>query len=294
VSFAQLGIQIATHLYRLLLYLYPAAFRREFGREMVMIFHDMSWAAMERGGSPALIGLWISYAGDLISTALVERLREIFNMSTSRFSRFASATGILFGLFLTLTVVYILSQVLSRPAFSPPIQWHYMMLLGAAWMIVVTIVLYIQGDFGGVGKRALGLTTVGLALVTASGIFVVVDFDPGNGAPFVSVLALGLLIQGLGIAAFGRSLRVQSELRAWSKPLLVAGLSQGLLLPVSLFVILYFVHGGFGYNPDMGKGVSSFVYGGVQIAQGIGWMLLGGLSFLRSSQPLGAPFQLAG
>jgi hypothetical protein len=287
VSSAQSVVKIATNLYRLLLHLYPAAFRREFGREMVLIFQGMSWVALERGGATALIGLWISFTGDLISTALVERLKEIFNMSASRFSRFVGATGILFGLVLTLTVVYILSQVLNHPAYSPPIQWHYMMLLGASWMIVVTIVLYIQGDFDGGSKRALGLTTVGLALLAASGIFVLVDFNPRNGAPFMSVLSLGLLIQGFGIASFGRSLRIQSELCAWSKPLLVAGLS------FSLFVILILAYGNFGYNPDMPKIIISFFYGGVQIAQGIGWMLLGGMSFLRNSRLLDTLFQPA-
>ena len=66
----------ATRLYRAGLYLYPPAFRREFGAEMGRDFEEAtveSWAA---GGWRAIIALWTHTSTDLAMTASVQWLRS--------------------------------------------------------------------------------------------------------------------------------------------------------------------------------------------------------------------------
>ena len=59
-------------LYRAALYLYPAAFRREFSSEMTRDFHE---ATREAGPGRARLMLWAGIGADLVRTIVVEWLR---------------------------------------------------------------------------------------------------------------------------------------------------------------------------------------------------------------------------
>ena len=60
---------------RLLLHLYPADFREEMGESIIETYRDRCRAALQRGGTMALIGTWIRGLGDSIANGLGERAR---------------------------------------------------------------------------------------------------------------------------------------------------------------------------------------------------------------------------
>jgi hypothetical protein len=64
-------MNISSRLYGLLLFVYPAEFRREFGHDMLQVFRD-SYRDEARAGS--LPGFWLRMLLDLASTALKERV----------------------------------------------------------------------------------------------------------------------------------------------------------------------------------------------------------------------------
>jgi hypothetical protein len=74
-------------LFRLLLHVYPASFRREFGLEMAQVFRDDMRATLREDGLTGMAILWFITALDLIKTAFVERAWEIFHMPQERFTR---------------------------------------------------------------------------------------------------------------------------------------------------------------------------------------------------------------
>ena len=60
---------------RLLLRLYPAHFREEMGEEVVEAYRDRARSALDRGGVPALLGVWLRALADSVRNGLGERLR---------------------------------------------------------------------------------------------------------------------------------------------------------------------------------------------------------------------------
>lgn len=65
------GGRLSARLYGLLLGAYPSAFRREYGREMRLVFADRCREREERGAS--LAGLWCAALADLARSAARER-----------------------------------------------------------------------------------------------------------------------------------------------------------------------------------------------------------------------------
>jgi hypothetical protein len=68
----------ARQIYSALLYLYPAGFRREYARELTLLFVDMYRAAAAQGVR-ALVGLWLAVLLDVVSSAVRERMQTMFN-----------------------------------------------------------------------------------------------------------------------------------------------------------------------------------------------------------------------
>ena len=68
----------ARRVYSALLHLYPTGFRREYARELTLLFVDMYHAAAAQG-MRALVRLWLAVLLDLMSSAISERMRTMFN-----------------------------------------------------------------------------------------------------------------------------------------------------------------------------------------------------------------------
>jgi predicted lysophospholipase L1 biosynthesis ABC-type transport system permease subunit len=66
---------ISNRVYRAALYLYPAAFRREFSSEMTRDFHEATCEARRAGRRRDLLTLWAGIGADLARTIAVQWLR---------------------------------------------------------------------------------------------------------------------------------------------------------------------------------------------------------------------------
>ena len=67
---------VSVRIYRVLLWAYPASFRRQYADEMADVFRDMAEAAVERRGTAGLIALWLRTVPDLIFTVVAQQLAE--------------------------------------------------------------------------------------------------------------------------------------------------------------------------------------------------------------------------
>lgn len=66
----------AIGVYRAALYLYPPAFRRDFGPDMLLDFDEASREGWSTGGWEAIVALWCRVGFDLAMTVVVEWLRD--------------------------------------------------------------------------------------------------------------------------------------------------------------------------------------------------------------------------
>jgi hypothetical protein len=67
-------VRLSVVLYGWLLYAYPAAFRREYGREMALLFHDYCRASMGERGAWGLLLCWSVTLGDFFQSLFREHL----------------------------------------------------------------------------------------------------------------------------------------------------------------------------------------------------------------------------
>ena len=66
----------ATHVYKRLLYLYPAAFREEFGDEMICDFDDATGEAWMVGRWPGVLCFWLVVSADFARSVAVQWVRS--------------------------------------------------------------------------------------------------------------------------------------------------------------------------------------------------------------------------
>ena len=65
---------VSPRLYETLLIAYPPSFRREYGRQMVQVFHTACRHAAQRAGARRVAQLWLRTLGDLVYSAGAERI----------------------------------------------------------------------------------------------------------------------------------------------------------------------------------------------------------------------------
>lgn len=70
-------IAISEHLYRGLLVVYPATFRRQYGSQMTQVFLDCCRVAYQQSGTGGVLRLWISTLADLVTNAIAEHVSTI-------------------------------------------------------------------------------------------------------------------------------------------------------------------------------------------------------------------------
>src|SRR5215469_5593555 len=81
-------------LYRLLLYAYPATFRRGFGERMSRVFADHCRVTLQESGLPALIPLWFSTLCDVALSAGLERWQASMRVYQEKVGTMASMRDI--------------------------------------------------------------------------------------------------------------------------------------------------------------------------------------------------------
>lgn len=123
-------------LYRALLLLYPARFRVAYGAQMAQVFRASCGRASREGGVAALARLWLCTLGDLLLTALAERMEWTMTQAPSALYR---ATGLvsLVGIVVWIVgpILIGLGLALSGRTQSPPLS--VMMLLPMGWLFFV-------------------------------------------------------------------------------------------------------------------------------------------------------------
>ena len=58
------------HIYRVLLFLYPLSFRRQFGQEMTDVFCEQMRDAVSAQGAVGALSVWYCVASEILQTAL--------------------------------------------------------------------------------------------------------------------------------------------------------------------------------------------------------------------------------
>lgn len=241
-------IALSTHVYRLLLYLYPAAFRREFGREMQLAFRDYCRMITERDGLFGLIQLWLPTLIDLSATAFVERLKELTNMSQNPIIRFCGAAGIIGGTYLLFNG---LTGLTGNIYFGIP---AYIIPFYAIGLTACVIGLFLFTEtLTARAKVGIGITLLGTAVISLGLVLMYwFNVDAGWG-----LWRSGHLLHIIGLLFFG--LTVQGLPIRWKVvPGLIGGLS------ILLFAAAITTN-------------SMFAAAGWDFVQGIGWFLIGGM-----------------
>lgn len=195
-------------------------------------------------------------------------------MSISKLTRIAGLGAILSGAFRLIQVIVDFSS--NGAGIVDGKVWETLTVLAAALILVLTLALYRQGNGHVNGLIILG---VGSALLILSAIFYAVDFDPEDGAAFMSFF-LGTVIQGVGVAVLGNSYRSQDGATGSGLALMVLGIFLVLAFPVSAVV--------FGGQELSGQ-IAGIIWVSVIALQAVTWMILGakainGLSEVDTSQ----------
>lgn len=77
-------VAASTRLYRLLLVVYPASFRRAFGHQMAQVFRDACRDAYAGSGGPGVLALWLSTLADVARSATQEHADHLTQLLSIR------------------------------------------------------------------------------------------------------------------------------------------------------------------------------------------------------------------
>ena len=185
-----LALTVSGRVYRLLLFTYPAPFRRRYGAEMAQVFRDQCRHVAGRNGLSGLFILWLALLPDLVRSAFAEHLWEAFNMSFDKFLRGSGLAAILAGI-LWVTLFVVASEFLDWDAFSNVIT---------ALLFVLIMALFAFG-LAGVRRRYPSLLYVRLsfAVVYLSIVWLVV----GGLITLFAETGWAVFISGFFLFAFG-------------------------------------------------------------------------------------------
>jgi hypothetical protein len=198
----------SVRLYRSLVGIYPANFRREYGEPMVQAFRDSARRAAQEGGELALLELWGRILVDTMKTVVEEHIQGGVYMTREKFIRLAG-WALIFG------SLFILTGWLaeSRPDYNP---YNYRSLLidlyanlAALPLVSLGIALTSLGmvgmflrygkEAGGFGRYSLGFGILS-GLVSATGV---IGLAVSDSEPWWSMFFLGWGLQSLFLAMFG-------------------------------------------------------------------------------------------
>lgn len=225
-------VRASVALYRALLLLYPARFRRVYGAQMAQVFRTSCRRASRDGGLAALARLWALTLRDLIVTAIAERYEEDIIMEHRSLTRAAGLAGLIGG---ALLLVYALLEIagLLSPTFAletdnpfnPSLYWVFwaqILIVAVSWACIAVGLL---GLYAMLARRrgarvwlagALALVGAGLGLIGSVSMALAqvgstIDFDlasvhfqqmAGEPLPYVSAFDLyGRLLVGLALLA---------------------------------------------------------------------------------------------
>ncbi|MEZ4671357.1 MAG: hypothetical protein R3E39_25930 [Anaerolineae bacterium] len=244
--------------YAMLLALYPAPFRNEYGHSMRQLFRDQCHGAYSSGGSIGLAGWWASTLFDLIETVLIERRKLEFSMWQSRLVQWAGWLFIFGGIFFAVSSIsqlqpgshYTFTGIyqLAIYALVPGMTFIALGLLGILLRFNVQINLF--------GRLSLFTALIGAVVMAFSWLLTLLGNDSYR------IFLIGWLIHIAGHSVFGGFATVTHLLPRWNFALLI-----GSALPLTL-VILSFSR----QQESLGTDWGAFL---MLLLIGVGWMWTG-------------------
>jgi hypothetical protein len=192
-------IALSERIYRALLVLYPAEYRREYGALMLQVFRDMSRDTYRRQGINGIALWWCTTLLDLTLTVIEQRRKVRFGMSKSSFIQL---TGIL------LMVGGAFWGLAAFSQFQPDDHYTYygvyqvlMWLLAPGFLLVgmgcIGLALRYEQALGRLGQWTLYLTSIG-TLVMAVGLVASQMQDS-----LWNIWLVGGILHTIGLTAFG-------------------------------------------------------------------------------------------
>ena len=191
---------LAERLYRILLSVYPAAHRREYGPLMVQLFRDLSRASYHQKGFRGLVRLWSHILADTAVAATVEHfciLLEGGQLMTKKQHWMVLALA---GLPLELGIMlYLINPAFMSQMFAPnaaqPVGWMMIaavfILMGMAYILQRRII--VRAQLSGLSSRTVSGRASRIAWSILLGPFrsIALNGHPGKGLLFAcSILFL--------------------------------------------------------------------------------------------------------
>ncbi len=205
-------------LYRLLLALYPADHRHEYGPHMAQVFRDVCHDAYAQQGTCGVLGAWLPVLFDLAITALEEHRRKGIRMSKSTLIRLSGPILIVAG---------VLLMSFSVSLLSPRDFWDTRGLYRVAYMMIgpafVLLAIGLIGVYMRFAARVNRLGRLGLMLAIAGAFGFGILFLVGV-ATEEAVGLLLFLLPHFGMILFGISTAQSRALPRWNVLPLLVGL----------------------------------------------------------------------
>jgi hypothetical protein len=238
------SVSLSLSLYRLMLYAYPAKFRREYAVHMAQVFRDCCLAAERQDGLTGMLLLWIHTLVDFLISVIQEHSQKETYMTKDKFTRL-SGWGMILG-----TILFVLGFILEgskvrlfiyRTIGLPETAAQYNLtrsfadhlgvviaLLGISLVTLGILGLQVRygKQVGKFGETSLWLSVVGgiAAIIGMIGFF----FDTGW-----TLFVVGILSQQLFLGLFGIAALQAKPFPRWNWLPLLAG-----ILPVVVIVSL--------------------------------------------------------
>jgi hypothetical protein len=251
-----MSIVLSDRLYRLLLWLYPADHRDEYGPLMAQVFRDQCRAAYQRGGASRVVWLWFPLLIDLTVTLLEEHRRKGYSMSKATLVRYCGPLLMLGGLSWVFASI---SQL------QPGSHWDFWGIYMLSFILFVPALLLtgvgligVQARYGAasgwIGQLALTLAIIGG--VVGGLAWFLMPFEWGWG-----LLMLSILVHFISLVVFGLIALLKNVLRGWNWLPIVIGL-------VPLISLALAPREGNAFGPQWGAAA-------MMIAVGVGWLAFG-------------------
>jgi hypothetical protein len=153
---------LSGRIYSLLLYAYPASFRREYGHPMAQLFRDEARDTLQGSGTAGLIGLWFLTLIDLLKSAFAEHIWEVFHMPIEKLQRWSGPAAAIAGLLWVSSWLIEVDENVRFLLFVPTMLFMAVGLAGLYRRLPASLRL---GN-----TLAFGVALIGLLLMIASGL----------------------------------------------------------------------------------------------------------------------------
>ena len=174
-------LRLSSRLYELLILVYPAQFRQEYGPPMVQAFRDELRDMLQNGCKAGAVRLWIHALFDLFISAYKEHCWEIQHMRVNTLIRHSDLAAFFTAAFLPVALLYLIVVELG---FRQNVIWGLIVILGIVFPFAM--ILMALGVFSRLPKNWLAIAAYGLCIVGVAGMILF-----GSAQSFIDPKVLG-------------------------------------------------------------------------------------------------------